>query len=157
MERKRTPLIERLMAKVTKTDTCWLWTGSLQRSGHGAIGAGGDNGKVLKTHRVAYEYYKGPIPTGLQVNHICDVPNCVNPDHLYAGTRADNDRDRVARPKSDRKACNQGEASGHAKLTTADVLTIRSSNARGKDLAAQYGISPAAVCDIRKFRTWRHV
>lgn len=78
-----TPL-ERLLARTDKTDTCWLWRGAVQYSGHGHIRA---NGKVVYTHRLAYEQLVGPIPEGKELHHLCEVPNCVRPDHLKPVTR----------------------------------------------------------------------
>lgn len=66
---------------------CWLWHG---RDG-GTRGYGKYNGRWA--HRVAYERAHGPIPSGLFVLHRCDVPACVNPNHLWLGTAADNARD----------------------------------------------------------------
>lgn len=85
---------ERMMDSVTKTSTCWLWTGIVNRKGYGKFRIAG---KFLGTHRVAYALFKEPIPKGMWVLHTCDVPNCVNPDHLYIGDQYDNERDKVAR------------------------------------------------------------
>ena len=74
-------LYQRFWAKVNKTDTCWLWTASTL-NGYGQIKAGGRFGKILLAHRVAYEMLVGPIPEGLQLDHLCRVTLCVNPKHL---------------------------------------------------------------------------
>jgi hypothetical protein len=73
---------------------CWLWTGHVNRAGYGVIDRGG---RKLGAHRVSYEMNKGQIPHGLVVRHTCDVPSCVNPDHLLIGTQADNIQDAVKR------------------------------------------------------------
>lgn len=71
-------------------DGCWLWTGRPnQRSGYAEFSAGGDRLHV-KAHRWAYEYFVGPIPDGLQLDHLCRVRHCVNPDHLEAVTQREN-------------------------------------------------------------------
>ncbi len=80
---------ERLWARVDKqgdTDTCWLWKGSLKR-GYGNIRNGA---KIVATHRVAYEQRHGPIPTGMQIDHLCRVRRCVNPAHLEVVTAQEN-------------------------------------------------------------------
>lgn len=73
----RTPT-ERFWSFVTKTDTCWLWTGGLA-AGYGLFWL---DGKQVKTHRFAYELLVGPIPDGLVLDHLCRVPACCNPAHL---------------------------------------------------------------------------
>ena len=77
-----------------KTSDCWLFTGCKNEDGYGYFGI---NGKVLKAHRVSWLIFKGQIPIGKQINHTCDVRNCVNPNHLYIGTQPENIRDTVSR------------------------------------------------------------
>ena len=91
---KPRPVAERFWEKVHKTDTCWLWTASKFYTGYGRFYTGpgqfGLERKIECAHRVAYELVKGPIPEGLQIDHLCRVPACVNPDHLEAVTRREN-------------------------------------------------------------------
>lgn len=78
----RKPIIERLLAKVEIDDSgCWIWRGAHNRAGYGYIGNPHDKTGV---HRASYEFYKGPIPMGLQIDHLCRKPACANPDHLEA-------------------------------------------------------------------------
>lgn len=81
-------VVERLRARLAYPESgCWIWTGALNKSGYGAIGSGA---KVLRTHRVMYEHVVGPIPTGLQLDHLCRVRSCCNPDHLEPVTNYEN-------------------------------------------------------------------
>ena len=73
-------LTDRFWAKVTKTPTCWLWTGAKSRGGYGAFNSG--NNKIIPAHRFAYELLVGPISQGLTLDHLCRTPACVNPAHL---------------------------------------------------------------------------
>ena len=82
-------LYQRFWAKVNKTDTCWLWT-ACARGGYGQISAGGRSRKILSAHRVAYEMLVGPIPEGLDLDHLCRVTLCVNPKHLEPVTHREN-------------------------------------------------------------------
>lgn len=68
---------------------CWVWTGTRNRGGHGRIQINGSNAYV---HRVAYELYVGPIPEGLEIDHLCRRPACLNPRHLQAVTPSVNVR-----------------------------------------------------------------
>lgn len=90
LEHELLTLEDRFWAKVQKTKTCWLWTGSTYKSGHGQIW----NGKKLeRAHRVSWRLKHGKIPKGMKVCHHCDVPGCVRPSHLFLGTQKDNMED----------------------------------------------------------------
>lgn len=71
-------------AKVQKTEGCWNWVGAKNQEGYGNFGLG--NRKVGKAHQFSYELHKGPIPQGLELDHLCRNRACVNPDHLEAVT-----------------------------------------------------------------------
>lgn len=75
--------IQRFMAKVQKTETCWTWTAYKNPKGYGSF-------DDTYAHRWSYEHYKRAIPQGWQIDHLCKVTSCVNPDHLEAVTLEEN-------------------------------------------------------------------
>lgn len=80
--------LERFMEKVEKVDSgCWLWRGYIMPKGYGQCSG---YGRSTRAHRVIYELVKGLIPAGLQLDHLCRVRSCVNPDHLEIVTAKEN-------------------------------------------------------------------
>jgi excisionase family DNA binding protein len=101
---------QRFLAKVDKTDTCWLWTGAL-RNGYGRIRGRGRGSPNIPVHRFAYELLVGPIPDGLVIDHLCRVRNCVNPAHLEPVTsRVNGLRSVPFNWESAKTHCAQGHA-----------------------------------------------
>ena len=98
------PLTERFWEKVDKSlihNGCWIWTAHLVRNGYGhfRIGSRTDGSHTMVySHRFSYEERRGPVPDGLQLDHLCRNRACVNPDHLEAVTAAENVR-RGIRPE----------------------------------------------------------
>jgi hypothetical protein len=130
---------------------CWLWLGALNAKGYGSIRIAG---KTELAHRMSYRRYRGEVAAGVQVLHRCDVPACINPDHLYLGTHADNMRDMSSR---NRHPYRYGEAHHNAKLSQDDVCAIRASFDNYTSLARRYGITKDNIYSIRARKTWRHV
>lgn len=106
--RRRTP-DERFWPKVEKTATCWLWRGAVNQGGYGVFRSGEGNKNVL-AHRYAYTMEVAAVAEGLDLDHLCRVRNCVNPNHLEPVTRAENLRrgDRPKRKKPLKSACVRG-------------------------------------------------
>jgi hypothetical protein len=157
-----TPLYVRFWNNVRKTDTCWLWTGATTKFGHGVVICKGTKrrGATQKAHRISWLLHFGPVPDGMFVCHTCDVPACVNPDHLYVGTAKDNTRDCLVRGRIDRVKRPRGEKHGNSKLNADIVRDIRARREQGETLRAiaeRHNTPIANVCQIVKRRAWAHV
>lgn len=96
----KVPLEKRFWKRIRKTDTCWLFGGSLTSSGYGRLSEMTEHGeRSHRAHRVSWELHFGSIPEGLLVLHKCDVPQCVNPSHLFLGTHRDNAIDKTIKDR----------------------------------------------------------
>lgn len=138
---------------------CFLWIGNLSGTGYGRFQW---KGKERLAHRVAWELHRGPIPDGLCVCHKCDQRHCVNPDHFFLGTNADNTADKCRKGRQSRSRLGgaPGERNSHAKLNEEQVITIRARAAAGErlaDIARDYQVSDGLVSMIATRRVWKHV
>ena len=152
------PLADRFAEaySINEATGCWDWTHGRSRFGHGNICRGGygrDGKTKLLAHRVSYELHRGPIPEGLLVLHKCDVPGCVNPDHLFLGTKADNSADMVGKGRQRR-----GADLPQTRLTADSVRAIRQSAAlTQREIATLHGVSEATVWKVLHNKTWKGV
>lgn len=127
---------------------CWEWRGSRDQRGYGRYSH--PLGKRVKAHRAMWERERGPIPNGISVCHACDNPPCINPDHLFLGTQAQNMADAVRKDRWPR-----GLDHHNGKLTdeqARSILVRRTAGERGADLAKEFGVSQQTVCNIFKRR-----
>ena len=144
--RPRGSLLQRFNRHVIRPDdpdACWGWSAALFESGYPAIAAEPPSRAMLLGHRVSYELHVGPIPPELCCLHRCDVRSCTNPAHLFLGTKADNNHDKIAKG---RQPC--GEAHHLAKLTQAQadlIRAIHAGKASMQQIAALFGVSRALV------------
>jgi len=134
------------------SDKCWVWQGSRTPKGYGQFGI--SSGNMRPAHRIAWQLYKGPIPKGKFVCHVCDNPPCVNPNHLFVGTNRDNMTDMFKKGRGNRPL---GEKHFAAKLTEEDVLNIRKDPRTHKEVAKDYNMGQAQICAIRLRKAWRHI
>lgn len=138
-------------------DGCWEWSGSRFRTGYGRILV---RGRRTGTHRFIWECEHGKIPPGLSVLHRCDNRRCVRPDHLFLGTALDNTEDMARKGRAKRNPF--GEENSNARLTDADVRTIREKWKAARKrwglqtaLAREFGVSQMTISLIvrSKLRT----
>jgi hypothetical protein len=126
---------------------CWLWTAA-DTEGEPKFSV---EGQTDDAARASWRLYKGAIPTGLQVLHRCDMPLCVNPDHLFLGTQSDNMADMKAKGRG---RAPKGEANGKTKLTDREVWELRQLRwyVSQRTLARAYGVSNSTVDHIQARR-----
>jgi hypothetical protein len=157
-------LAERFWSKVAKRgpDDCWLWRGSLSDKGYGQLRIGSrtdGSRRLLVASRLSYELHSGRVPAGMDVCHRCDNPACVNPAHLFLGTRSANIRDAVAKGRLTPPVL-RGSRNGNARLTAGDVVAIRTRRGLGERaaaLAAELGVSVETIYRVARRAGWAHV
>jgi len=124
---------------------CWEWTAATIPAGYGQFRFH----SICYAHRFSYYIFKGDLCDGMEVCHTCDNPKCVNPAHLWQGTKGENMRD----------AAEKGRTNT-VKLTPDDVRTIRQLHNlkySRADLAQRYGVTAETIWAIVSRRTWDHI
>lgn len=135
---------------------CWIWLYASNDSG-GGYGSVNIGGKMRGAHRAAYECANGvKLDSAVYVCHRCDVSMCVNPAHLFLGTHLENMADCVRKGRN-RFPVMVGEDCHKAKLTEADVTSIRTSSRPALQMAKEFGVSRDTIYAIRSGKTWKHV
>ena len=129
--------------RIDTPDKCWEWMGSCGTPGYGNWALG----KKQAAHRATFKLFNGEPKE--MVLHRCGNRRCCNPDHLYDGTHNDNRRD-----AEQHGTAPLGSRHGQSKLTEKQVLAIRRDTRMRKEIAADYGVSPAAITHIRRGSTW---
>ena len=156
MRKPNRPLKDRLLSrvKISNPDDCWEWQGYRNKRGYGQLG--GKNGFA---HRVSWVVHNGEIPENLHVCHKCDNPSCVNPRHLFLGTRSDNmqDASRKGRMNTTHLSFASDETHQASKLSNAQVRLIRSGKIKPSILAKQFGVHEATVYRAKRGATFQDV
>ncbi len=135
---------------------CWLWLGPVNKRGYGQRII---DGKWMLMHRAFLSHHLGEyIPSSIYVCHKCDVPRCVNPDHLFLGDAKINNED--CRRKGRHGTSERGEKHPMAKLKERDVSEILIQLHQGASplaISRQYKVSEACIYMIKNGANWKHV
>lgn len=155
--------LKRFWEKVQKAEPneCWDWLASTNTDGYGQFAfypeSGGKKAN-LQAHQIAYFLEHGNIPEGICICHTCDNPKCNNHRHLFAGTQADNTRDR---DQKGRHICFRGSENATARLTEDQVQKIRilwfGEHIHVNDIAASFDVSVSCIKGIVYGPNWRHL
>lgn len=152
-------LENRFWNKVDKRsiDVCWYWNGYRDKFGHGQIGVGRRGEGLMYAHRLSYELHNNiKIGKNLCVCHKCDIPYCVNPNHLFLGSKKDNSTDMVSKGRH-----IYGEKQPNSKLKEDDILNIRKMYSYGgysqTDISKMYGVSRSLIGAIINRKRWGHI
>ena len=133
---------------INKSNECWLWNGAGKgrKSDYGSFTF---RGKGMRAHRASYFIYKGEIPERMLVLHKCDIPRCVNPDHLWLGTYLDNNRDKVSKGRGTCEKLTIDQVKEIKKLLRIGVMN--------KKIMQDYKISNVTVHAIKTGKTWKDI
>ena len=150
---RKSNTLEQFYERINKTETCWLWTGTVANNGRGVFKI---NNKLKQAHRISYEVHFGEIPQGLLVCHKCDNGLCVNPEHLFLGTQQDNINDCVNKNRN-----AKGSKNWNTKLNEEKVKMIRTADfsERGSKakISRELGISQTALNYVISGKNWGHI
>lgn len=112
---------------------CMLWLGGMSGDGYGMVSG-------AYAHRISYIEVRGPIPTGMVVDHVCNTPLCVNPDHLQLLSRGDNVR--------------RGKRAKLSPDSVAEIKRLRADGVPVKVIAQQFGIGDSTVYNVTNGYGW---
>lgn len=139
--------------KRANEDQCWEWQGCLTKKGYGFLRVGRS---TQLAHRFSWAIRYGSVPSDLCCLHRCDNPRCVNPNHIFLGTRKDNNEDR-ARKKRGRNGPQDGPNNNYAKLTWNQIDGMRHLRNLGvgqEQIALSFGIKQSTVSRIVRGLGW---
>lgn len=159
----------RFLSKVSivpTADGCMEWMAGRNKAGYGTVSLGN---KTFVATRIMYALHYGIDPSELNVCHTCDNPPCINPEHLFLGTKADNMQDMLSKGRAN-KACGErhrsrtspetlsrGDTHNSSKLTAADIPLIRADTRMHCVIADEYGVVRSVISNIKRRHTWKHI
>lgn len=120
---------------------CWIWQRGRYTTGYGFASYGQTGTKKLLAHRFYFEKFRGPIPEGMSLDHLCRVPPCVNPQHLEPVTHAEN--------------CRRGEQSILTATQVTEIRCLIEDGVNYRDIAQRFGVAPATINGVLYGNTWK--
>ena len=159
MTEPREKTLARFFSKIQFDKGHWIWIGSKNNDGYGYFNY---NRTHVYAHRFSYQYFIGPLNDHWTLHKkICGIPSCVNPDHLYAGTVVDNNRDAREWGNGYKFKVRKGEENFMSKLTKSQVIEIRKlhhqERIKHKDIAKRFNVATKTVEHICQGDSWKHI
>jgi len=148
--------INRFWRSVNKKDNCWEWVGCVDDGGYGKITI---KNCLISCHVVSYLIHFGYIQNGLCVCHSCDNRICVNPEHLWIGTNAENVADMVRKGRTGIPGM-YGEQIASSKLNANQIIKIKNLIAKGEYqyvVAKKFGVGQPTISAIVNGKSWKHI
>lgn len=142
---------ERLLKHSHQVGECRIWHGCKVTGGYGMLTV---RGRGRLAHHISWIEHHGGEPIGYDFCHTCDTPACINPDHIWVGTTAENMADMAQKGRNRQP---RGEAHNKAKLTVAQVREIYTADGNGPEISRRFGIDKSTVYSIKSGVTWAHV
>lgn len=141
--RQTVPVLDRFNDKWTPEpySGCWIWTDVCMGRGYGVMNI---KGNIQLAHRISWQLHRGEIPDGMFICHHCDTRSCVNPNHMFLGSPADNLKDAAIKGRMTKK------------LSIEQVTKIRDDPRPHRQIASDYGVSHALVGYIKRNLQWRY-
>jgi hypothetical protein len=160
-EQYKEKAIKRFFDTIEKNqDGCWIWKGYLcsPKKIYGLTSSrlDGKKKKIL-AHRLSYRLFNGDIPHGSCVLHTCDIPLCVNPDHLWIGSNYEYQKDMIEKGR-DKKS--YGETCALSRFKTEEIIEIRKMRAEGflfREIAEKFKTSTGNISSIVQKQSWKHI
>ncbi len=137
--------LERHIERIPESG-CWIWTGAILSNGYGKFRDA--NMKSALAHRATYEYYKGKIDAEKYICHTCDIPSCVNPNHLFEGTPTENQQDSKSKGRMKKATF---------KLDWSLVKSIKEHLNKGESqnqIAKKFNVAQSMISLIKTGRSW---
>lgn len=158
---KNGELFKQLISNTNIVNGCWEWAGGLYWDGYGQKGLRINNKKVTRrAHRLVFECLYGPLGDK-HVCHRCDNPKCINPAHLFLGTKSENMSDMLLKKRGKKiHQCARGEKIAKAKLKSIQIPQILELKKLGfsiVDIAANFGVRASCISAVINGVTWNHI